>query len=165
MVALRQTVENREKEVDDHGDDKILEKLCQQIGLLLRLARRRLVKTRLLVVEECSEWFLGLGSQHRHEGQQIECLFDERLVERNDHKHLLDVHLDDCLADDGGAEERPERHQKMTASDTRKIEQWIGNLQQGQMYLINGNIKYGLRFLHLRMLKSQRIPLVPQRTP
>ena len=33
----------------------------------------------------------------------------------------LNVHLDDCLANEGGTKEGPERNEKMTAGDTSQV--------------------------------------------
>lgn len=55
------------------------------------------------------------------------------LTEHEDDKHLLDMHLDDGLANQCGSEECPEWHQKMSTGNPRKVKQRIGNLK---MYLI-----------------------------
>lgn len=41
----------------------------------------------------------------------------------------LYVHLDNGLPDECGSKEGPKRNEEMTACDTSKVKQWIGNLE------------------------------------
>ncbi len=59
--------------------------------------------------------------------EQRDSRLQQRLVEGENHKDLLDVHLDDGLADERGPEEGPEGDEEMTAGDTGQVEQGIGN--------------------------------------
>ena len=60
----------------------------------------------------------------------IDDKFNVMFAERYDNKQLLYVHLYHSFADQGGTEKRPERHQKVTACDTGKIEQWVWYLEK-----------------------------------
>lgn len=67
-----------------------------------------------------------------HVGDPVEIghsSFDEAFVERENDEDLLDVHLDDGLADEGGTEEGPEGNEKVATSDAGKVEQRIGDLE------------------------------------
>lgn len=86
------------------------------------------MQTRFLIVQKRFERFLSVSTQHRYDAEKVNRFLDERFVERNDDKHFLYVHLNHSLANERGTEERPERHQKMTARNAGQIEQWIWNL-------------------------------------
>merc|ERR1719433_1127055 len=52
---------------------------------------------------------------------------EETLVERQYDEELLDVHLDDGLADERRAEEGPEGDEEVTARDSSQVEQRVRN--------------------------------------
>lgn len=58
----------------------------------------------------------------------LEQELDVVLIEGNDDEELLDVHLDDGLADQGSPEEGPEGHQEVAARDARQVKQRVRNL-------------------------------------
>lgn len=68
------------------------------------------MEVRLLVGEERLEGALQRFAHQRNVRQHVDRLLDEHLVERDHHEDLLDMHLDDRLADQRRPEERPEGH-------------------------------------------------------
>ncbi len=46
--------------------------------------------------------------------------------------NYLNVHLDDCLSNQRGSEESPERDEKVSAGDAGQVEQGIRNLEKGE---------------------------------
>lgn len=134
VVALGQRVDDRDHKVGHHQNDKLLKDARQQVAATTGTSACRpllAMQMGLLVVEERLEGLLEHLADHGNVREQVNRLLDERLVERNHHKDLLDVHLDDGLADQRGPEERPEGDQEVAASDSRQIKQRIRNLRGG----------------------------------
>lgn len=133
VVALRQRIDDRDDKVGDHQNDKLLKDARQQIttatGSTRRPSRSLAMQMRLLVAEERLKGLLQWLAHQRNVCQQVDRLLDERLVEGDHHKYLLDVHLDHSLADQRGPEEGPEWHQEVATSNSRQIKQWIWDLQ------------------------------------
>ncbi len=59
--------------------------------------------------------------------EQRDSRLQQRLVEGENHKDLLDVHLDDGLADERGPKEGPEGDKEMAAGDAGQVEEGVGN--------------------------------------
>jgi hypothetical protein len=64
-------------------------------------------------------------------GDVADSSVEQVLVEGHNDKDLLDVHLDDGLADQSGAEKSPEGDEEVAAGDAGQIEQGIGDLGGG----------------------------------
>lgn len=87
----------------------------------------------LLAVEEGAERLLELLSYHRDDNEPLERGLDQGLVKGDDDEQLLNVHLDDSLADQGGTEERPEGDQKVAACDAGEVEQRVWDLKKSRV--------------------------------
>lgn len=129
VVALCERVYDGHNKVENHGKDEFLENRAEYVAGFLQM-RSCSVQFRFLAVQERLERFLQLSPDHREHAQPSQGGRDEGLVERNYDEHFLDVHLYYRLSDEGGAEERPKRDQKMTASDSGQIEQRIRYLEK-----------------------------------
>lgn len=122
VVALSKRVHYGDHEVQNHRDHELLENRGQNVPLLFHVLRPGLlVQLELLAFEESLEGHLEPVPYHRHVPEPIQGGGYQGLVERDDHKQLLDVHFYDGLPEQRRAEERPEGHKKMTTSDPGKV--------------------------------------------
>lgn len=84
----------------------------------------------LLLLQEGLEGLFQLGAHHWEQRQEPHGPCQQGLVEGNNNKHFLDVHLDDGLANQCGTKEGPEWNQEVPTGDASQIKQWVGNLKQ-----------------------------------
>lgn len=137
VPALRERVDDRQDEVDNHSYHEELKDPAQQVAfVLLRLAAMELL---FLVCEEGLEGLLHLLSDDGNECYQINGFIDQLLAERHDDDDLLEMHFNHSLADKRRAEKRPEWHKEMAARDAGEVEEGIRNLKSAKMVISHAN--------------------------
>ncbi len=83
----------------------------------------------LLLGQKVPDRYLQGGAHRGKATDQRDRRVDQVLVECQNHKEFLYVHLYDGLADEGGPEEGPEGDEEVAAGDARQVEQGIGDLR------------------------------------
>lgn len=86
------------------------------------------------------------------------------LREAEDHEEGLNGDLDDCLADEGGAEEHTEGDQEVTAEEASEVEEWVRyrgkEEDRDEGVLLEGLIDPHLRALHEALAATAHCALV-----
>lgn len=125
-VAGREGVEDGNHKVDDHQHNKLFKDGGQHVALVAGAILVLVVQFLFLLGQNGANWRLQLQSYAGYSVEKGDGGLEEVLIEGHDHEHLLDVHLDDRLPDQGGPEEGPEGHQEVPAGDARQVEEWVG---------------------------------------
>jgi len=118
VITLREGIDDAYYKVHNHYYDKLLEEPAEPVAAFFAHTSPPTVHLCLLRGEVGFERRLKGRPEGRNSPDESNDLFDVTLAEQEDDKELLDVHLDDRLAYERGAKERPERYEEMAARDT-----------------------------------------------
>lgn len=128
MIALRQTVHNRNDEIEEHQRQHIFENLRNDCIRLLWRFIGRTMQTFLLILQKRLEWILQVLTNQRYHAECADSPFQQCVTEYYDHEQFLQVNFNERFADQSCTEECPKRHQEMAAHHADCVKQWIGKL-------------------------------------